>query len=803
MNRFSFHHKAVALSSIVFTVAAMLAAAAPIAADGANAERGKHHARGKHDLAKGPVGHPSQAPERLARPANTPPLNTAAGVSGEVVDPVHMKILVLTATADDLTLPAIKQALDYLGTPYEVMVTAPVPTDPGTNRLASKLSDLPLDTAINGFYQGIILTTGNLTYSPDGSSFFSGLNGAEWASLWAYEAKFSIRQVTWYTFPTQDYGFTGSPSAIDTTTSPIDVPFTAAGREVFGSYLKTTTPLPIRNAYTYLDRPLDADTTPLLSDAAGNALAAVRTYPDGRQNLALTFSSNQHLLHNLLVAYGLVNWVTRGLFLGERHVYMTPQFDDLLIADSTWPASTPCSTSLEDPSLPEYRMTGPDFKRAIQWQNGIRAQPTTSNFRSSFAFNGVGSTAAYYNDYRAATPTAPATDTLTPAVRRDNNFFYINHTYTHANLDSISSAEATKELSENDKVAASGGLGLRRYARSNLVTPDISGLANPAFLRSAYTFGIRSLVSDTSRGGTSDNPSPNTGVYNSVEPRIFQIPRRPVNLYFNVTNPAEWLALDNCIYPVGAFGHVDTYDQLLDREANVLLTYLLKGDIDPLMFHQPNLRAYDGVNSTFTDLMARTLAKYNTYFTLPIESLAQQAIAQKMIDRAQYNASGVTATFVPGAPGQGPKSITLTAPRAATVPVTGLGAAGSEVYGGQRITYVKLAAGQSITYTPAVSLNPTSVDFGTQLIGNSSTRTVTLTNTGALALAITRIATTGSSVFSQTNNCGSSVGPQAKCTITVRYRPSGILSSDSGTLTIETNAPNSPHNVPLKGSALL
>lgn len=803
MNGFSFHHKAVALSSIVFTVAAMLAAAAPIAADGAKAKRSEQQLRGKHNLAKGPVGQPSQAPERLARPANTPPLNTTAGVPGEVVDPVHMKILVLTATADDLTLPAIKQALDYLGTPYEVMVTAPVPTDPSTNRLASKLSDLPLDTAINGFYQGIILTTGNLTYSPDGSSFFSGLNAAEWASLWAYEAKFSIRQVTWYTFPTQDYGFTGSPSAIDTTTSPLDVPFTAAGREVFGSYLKTTTPLPIRNAYTYLDRPLDAATTPLLSDAAGNALAAVRTYPDGRQNLALTFSSNQYLLHNLLVSYGLVNWVTRGLFVGERHVYMTPQLDDLLIADSTWPASTPCSTSLEDPSLPEYRMTGPDFQRVIQWQKGIRAQPTTSNFRSSFAFNGVGSTTAYYNEYRAATPTAPATDTLTPAVRNDNNFFYINHTYTHANLDSISSAEATNELTENHKVAAAGGLGLRRYSRGNLVTPDISGLANPAFLQSAYTFGTRNLVSDTSRGGTSDNPSPNTGVYNSVEPRIFQIPRRPVNLYFSVTSPAEWLALDNCIYPVGAFGHVDTYDQLLDREANVLLTYLLKGDIDPLMFHQPNLRAYDGVNSTFTDLMGRTLAKYNTYFTLPMESLAQDVIARKMIDRAQFNASGVTATFVPGAPGQGPKSITLTAPRAATVPVTGLGAAGSEVYGGQRITYVKLAAGQSITYTPAVSLNPTSVDFGTQLVGNSSTRTVTLTNTGALALAITRITTTGSSVFSQTNNCGSSVGPQAKCTITVRYRPSRSLSSDSGTLTIDTNAPNSPHNVPLKGSALL
>ena len=55
----------------------------------------------------------------------------------------------------------------------------------------------------------------------------------------------------------------------------------------------------------------------------------------------------------------------------------------------------------------------------------------------------------------------------------------------------------------------------------------------------------------------------------------------------------------------------------------------------------------------------------------------------------------------PGAAGAGdPGSITITAPNAATVPVTGLdaGSGGTvESYGGQNISYIKLAAGQTIT----------------------------------------------------------------------------------------------------------
>ncbi len=86
----------------------------------------------------------------------------------------------------------------------------------------------------------------------------------------------------------------------------------------------------IEDAYAYTAKPAAEDpatgitNTPVLSDGNGNALGLVRKWPDGRENLALTFDSNQYVRHHQVLSYGLVNWVSRGMFLGERHVYMNP-----------------------------------------------------------------------------------------------------------------------------------------------------------------------------------------------------------------------------------------------------------------------------------------------------------------------------------------------------------------------------------------------------------------------------------------------------------------------------------------------
>jgi hypothetical protein len=110
------------------------------------------------------------------------------------------------------------------------------------------------------------------------------------------------------------------------------------------------------------------------------------------------------------------------------------------------------------------------------------------------------------------------------------------------------------------------------------------------------------------------------------------------------------------------------------------------------MFHQPNTGAYDGVHSLMGDLINATLAKYSNMYTLPIVGLAEHNIGLGMAQRMAYNASGVRATLTPC------QSITLSASGPARIPITGLNfGADKEVYGGQNISYITLAANQSVT----------------------------------------------------------------------------------------------------------
>ena len=86
----------------------------------------------------------------------------------------------------------------------------------------------------------------------------------------------------------------------------------------------------------------------------------------------------------------------------------------------------------------------------------------------------------------------------------------------------------------------------------------------------------------------------------------------------------------------------------------------------------------------------------------------------------------------------------------------------------------------------AVTLSPTSLNFGQQTVGTtSSASAVTVTNHLSGPLDITAISTTGD--FAQTNNCGNSLASGATCVIRVTFSP---ISSGTriGTLSVADNA---------------
>ncbi len=778
-----------------------------------------------HTVQPGPLVPPPQT----SRPLHPPPAGlpsaarvttsaSAAAANAATNTTVDLKVLVIAADGNEADLPAIQQTLDYLGTPYTLYVAAKTPGGLTTGKLID-----PANSA-HAFYQGVILTNAFLGYSPPGGGWQSALTTPEWTALWNFETIFHTRQINWYTYPTQDEGFnwTTTPGGVDTTTTPIAAPFTAAGKQMFSAYANTDTPVTIQNAYAYLATPLDSNTTPLLSDSAGNALAAVRSFKDTsgtllRESLSLTFDSNPSLLHNLTLSYGLVNWVTKGLFLGDRHVSLLAQPDDVFNDNDIWLPDRACGLSTENTGT-TARMSGSDVQALINWQNAKQAQPTTPGFSLELPFNGVGTTAEWLAE-EGNPPGQFAQDTLTPMLKANQaQFKWISHTYTHANLDAISAADATTELKSNNQIA--NQLGLQRYSKKTLVTPDVSGLTNPAFLQAAVAFGVRYTITDTSRVGY-NNPSPNAGIYNPLQPSLLMIPRHPTNLYYNVATPDQWLAEDHCLYPDGAYGHAATYADLINRESNMLLTYLLRGDVDPLMFHQPNLIAYDGTHSVLGDLLDATFTKYSRIFNLPIQSPSEEELGVQFASRMSYNTSGVKAQLVAN------NKLVLTAQKDATVPVTGAlatcGACTAAPYGNQNITLVKIRAGQTLTLTlqgvapapiPRIALTKVIPNSGLIAGGNTVTLTgknfvagATVAFDGTPATNVTVISSTSITVTAPAHAAGAVTvsvtdsGEQATLANGYTYLASTTTgrSGPGSPATTGTTTPTAPTGVPDTG----
>jgi hypothetical protein len=324
-------------------------------------------------------------------------------------------------------------------------------------------------------------------------------------------------------------------------------------------------------------------------------------------------------------------------------------------------------------------MDAEDLSAVVEWQTRKQAQPTTRELRLNFAFNGKGA------------DTKNEEDTLTPAASQNQqSFAWISHTYDHENLNTVDYARASAEIELNEAVASR--LDLAVHDKLSMVTPEHSGLNNPEFLQAAFDSGIRYLISNTSTPRRDiPKPGPNAGTYNPHQPAILEIPRYPTDLFYNVTTPNEWVAEFRCIYRDQAPHDSFYYPQILENVSNRMLSYLLKGDMTPLMFHQSNLRAYSGNNTLLGDLLDATLEKYNRLYTLPILSPTMDELGERMAEWMAYTKAGVTASMVPG------QSITITATQGAVVPVTGLNDEAAESYGGQAISRVKLAAGQEVT----------------------------------------------------------------------------------------------------------
>lgn len=619
----------------------------------------------------------------------TPVTNVLTGLPNLLTQARDLKLLVISADGTEPSLAAIRAVLDQLGTPYDVTVL----TQSGGK--LPKLNDFS-----KGFYQGIVLTTGNLATCQGGPCRLA-LPAEGWLALDKYAVTYGVRMLSYYTFPDPRYGISWTGG----TAFAGPAQFLPAAAPVFPD-LKRSAPLPLEYTYMYFANlaPAAGETTTPILTLNGQTIGVLHKKADKREYLALTFDHNPNLLHSVALGFGLVNWVTKGMFIGKREAFYSPQIDDILIGsdlfDSTKTECRPSGFILDptsDPSgaCPFLRISGSDLDGTATWQDRTNSS-LGYGIKVNMAFNGFGTTSA---------GGASSNDSLVASTRRQRSkFFWINHTYDHENLDcflpapnsgicmAATYAQSRSEIDQNTTIARNLDLVFESNA---MVTPNLSGLNNPSFLAAAFDRGIRHFVSDSSLGASLPF---NTGRRSPINNSIILTPRRPTNVFYNTSNPSlgmpgslvdeyNYFYGPNGISRIGGpggppfFTTEQSYQQILTTESDAVIKNMLRGEVYPVMFHQTNLWQYNTTNSLFSDLSDAILQRFNALSNVPVKSLSQAATGEYALDRMSFNQSGVSATLAPGL------TLTIRVNRSARIPITGLCRLGCDQNGGQPVTH--------------------------------------------------------------------------------------------------------------------
>jgi Abnormal spindle-like microcephaly-assoc'd, ASPM-SPD-2-Hydin/Beta-propeller repeat len=113
-----------------------------------------------------------------------------------------------------------------------------------------------------------------------------------------------------------------------------------------------------------------------------------------------------------------------------------------------------------------------------------------------------------------------------------------------------------------------------------------------------------------------------------------------------------------------------------------------------------------------------------------------------------------------------------------------------------------------LTLIPTLVVSPTSLDFGTVLIGTATppTKSVTLTNNTNAAIAFTSAVVNGNPVaantdYTVTNSCSGSIpfGATNTCTVSVTFKPT-VVGAETATLQLTDSDSTSPQTISLTGA---
>lgn len=672
-------------------------------------------------------------------PIKNGPIPITGNVQSQAVgDQVQLKFLLIALDANDFGLPTLKAVLDQMGAPYDVFLAKSTPLTSSTL----------VDTDSSGKYNAILLTNNSLLY-PDGTgNYVSAFDGNEWNTLWNYERTYKVRQVSFFTsygtFP-EDYCLRPVSEGSVGLTPPLNANLTSSGATIFNELrYSTTSPtnFPVANSYVYRNSIATgtacsgASATALLT--AGTAtgspvLGVISPTTDGRQRLALTFTTNQYILHNDLFTYSLLRWASRGLFIGERRHYLNVDVDDWFnTADERNPDGTFVPGG--------YSMTAADAYNTFTLQRSMRTKYPALNsagfvFTVNMAYNGEGANLSAPANGTSGTLgcllALPSPDPLTSTTRcLRNDFNFINHTLTHLKLNDPLVATAAAVRSEiRDNLTVGNTLGLKITDATVLKTGEYSGLGvynpNPNDdLNPPTDFGLMAsninLLTEATAAGikylhgnmsfvSHQPPCFNCGIYHPMQTNLLLVPDWPTNIAYLATNPAEEVSIYNCFFgPTGtcaggslrAFSTDQTYTQIINNETNIALANLARGSVYSYTFHIANLRQYQTGKNLLFDWVDALVGKYSNYFSATLRNLPWQNLGAYVAWKTSHfgikqQTKAVWDRVL--------NTVKVTSPAAGTLYISGASATGvpNEIYNTNSISRLTLAANATQTLTPA------------------------------------------------------------------------------------------------------
>jgi hypothetical protein len=110
-------------------------------------------------------------------------------------------------------------------------------------------------------------------------------------------------------------------------------------------------------------------------------------------------------------------------------------------------------------------------------------------------------------------------------------------------------------------------------------------------------------------------------------------------------------------------------------------------------------------------------------------------------------------------------------------------------------------SGTGVTANLQLSVNPTSLNFGNVTVGQTSTQSVTVSNSGNSNIDISQVNVTGAGFSSSGLSAPVTLNPGQNATISVVFAPT-TAGTVAGSISIVSNAGNSPTTVALTGSGV-